>query len=51
MENQLEKAEKDNAQINPGMEKPYGVPAELAEHRRADRDKSTFMTFLLFTAV
>jgi hypothetical protein len=32
IELQLEKAEKDNTQINPGMEKPYGVPADFAEH-------------------
>jgi hypothetical protein len=32
VERQLEKAEKDNAQINPGMDKPYGVPADFAEH-------------------
>jgi len=32
VERQLEKAEKDNAQVNPGMEKPYGVPADFAEH-------------------
>jgi hypothetical protein len=32
IERQLEKAEHDNAQINPGMDKPYGVPADFAEH-------------------
>ncbi len=32
IELQLQKAEKDNAQIDPGMEKPYGVPADFAEH-------------------
>ena len=32
VERQLEKAEKDNAQVNPGMDKPYGVPADFAEH-------------------
>lgn len=32
VERQLEKAEKDNVQINPGMDKPYGVPADFAEH-------------------
>jgi hypothetical protein len=32
VERQLEKAEKDNRQINPGMDKPYGVPADFAEH-------------------
>lgn len=32
IERQLERAEKDNAQINPGMAQPYGVPADFAEH-------------------
>jgi len=29
VERQLEEAEKDNKQINPGMDKPYGVPADF----------------------
>ena len=32
IELQIERAEKDNQQINPGMEKPYGIPADFAEH-------------------
>lgn len=32
IEQQIEKAEKENAQIDPGMEKPYGVPASFADH-------------------
>ena len=32
IERQIERAEKDNSQIHPGMEKPYGVPADFAEH-------------------
>jgi len=32
IELQIERAEKDNQQINPGMEKPYGVPADFADH-------------------
>jgi hypothetical protein len=32
VERQLERAEKDNLQIDPHMEKPYGVPADFAEH-------------------
>jgi hypothetical protein len=32
IELQIERAEKDNKQINPGMEKPYGIPADFAEH-------------------
>ncbi|HVV47016.1 MAG TPA: DUF1552 domain-containing protein [Bryobacteraceae bacterium] len=34
VERQLEKAEKDNRQVDPGMPKPYGVPADFAEHFR-----------------
>jgi hypothetical protein len=41
IELQLEKAEKDNAQINPGMEKPYGVPADFAEHFKLMTDMIT----------
>ena len=32
IERQIAKAETDNAVVNPGMEKPYGVPADFAEH-------------------
>ncbi len=32
IERMIERAEKDNAQIEPGMPKPYGVPADFAEH-------------------
>jgi hypothetical protein len=41
VERQLEKAEKDNAQINPGMDKPYGVPADFAEHFKLMTDMMT----------
>ena len=41
VERQLEKAEKDNKQINPGMDKPYGVPADFAEHFRLLTDMVT----------
>lgn len=41
IERQLEKAEKDNAQVNPGMSKPYGVPADFAEHFRLMTDMIT----------
>ena len=34
IETQIERAEKENAQVNPGMEKPYGIPADFAEHFR-----------------
>ncbi len=41
IERQLEKAEKDNAQIDPKMEKPYGVPADFAEHFKLMTDMIT----------
>jgi hypothetical protein len=41
IERQIEKAEKDNAQINPGMAKPYGVPADFAEHFKLMTDMIT----------
>ena len=41
VERQLEKAEKDNAQVNPGMDKPYGVPADFAEHFKLLTDMMT----------
>jgi len=41
VERQLEKAEKDNSQINPGMDKPYGVPADFAEHFKLLTDMVT----------
>ena len=41
IELQLEKAEKDNSQINPGMSKPYGVPADFAEHFKLMTDMIT----------
>ena len=41
IERQMEKAEKENAQINPGMEKPYGIPADFAEHFKLMSDMIT----------
>jgi hypothetical protein len=41
IERQLERAEKDNAQINPGMAQPYGVPADFAEHFKLMTDMLT----------
>ena len=41
IEQQLQRAEKDNAQINPGMDKPYGVPADFAEHFKLMTDMIT----------
>jgi hypothetical protein len=41
VEKQLTKAEKDNAQIDPKMDKPYGVPADFAEHFKLMSDMMT----------
>ncbi|MBL8232159.1 MAG: DUF1552 domain-containing protein [Bryobacterales bacterium] len=41
IELQIEKAEHDNAQVNPGMEKPYGIPADFAEHFKLMTDMIT----------
>ncbi|MBI1898633.1 MAG: DUF1552 domain-containing protein [Acidobacteria bacterium] len=41
IERQIEKAEKDNARIDPGMDKPYGVPADFAEHFKLMTDMIT----------
>lgn len=41
IERQIERAEKDNSQINPGMEKPYGIPADFAEHFKLMTDMIT----------
>jgi len=41
IERQIEKAEKDNAQIDPRMDKPYGVPADFAEHFKLMTDMLT----------
>jgi Protein of unknown function (DUF1552) len=41
VERQIEKAEKDNAQIDPHMDKPYGTPADFAEHFKLMTDMMT----------
>ncbi len=41
IEQQIAKAEQDNAQIDPKMEKPYGVPADFAEHFKLMTDMAT----------
>jgi hypothetical protein len=41
VERQLEKAERDNVAIRPGMEKPYGVPPDFAEHFKLMTDMMT----------
>jgi hypothetical protein len=56
VERQIEKAESDNHQIDPHMDKPYGVPADFAEHFKLMTDMMTIafqadltrvMTFLV----
>src|SRR2546428_357000 len=56
VERQLEKAESDNSRIDPHMDKPYGVPADFAEHFKLMTDMMTIafqadltrvMTFLV----
>lgn len=41
IERQLEKAEQDTTPINPGMEKPYGIPSDFAEHFKLMADMVT----------
>lgn len=41
IERQIERAEKDNQQLVPAMDKPYGVPADFAEHFRLMTDMMT----------
>lgn len=41
VERQIERAESDNAQVDPKMPKPYGVPADFAEHFKLMSDMLT----------
>jgi hypothetical protein len=41
IERQIETAEATNAQIDPHMDKPYGIPADFAEHFRLMTDMIT----------
>ena len=41
IERQMEKAEKDNAEIDPRMGKPYGIPQDFAEHFKLMTDMIT----------
>jgi hypothetical protein len=41
IERQIERAEADTTRIDPGMEKPYGIPADFAEHFRLMTDMIT----------
>jgi hypothetical protein len=56
VERQIERAEKDNTQIDPKMDKPYGVPADFAEHFKMmsnmmaiafQADQTRIITFLM----
>src|SRR5689334_2775008 len=38
IERQMEKAARDNTQIDPKMDKPYGIPADFADHFRLMTD-------------
>ena len=41
IESQIEKTENDNEQIDPGLNKPYGVPPDFAEHFKLMTDMLT----------
>jgi hypothetical protein len=41
IELQIEKAAKDNVQVDPQMEKPYGIPQDFAEHFKLMTDMIT----------
>jgi hypothetical protein len=41
IEEQLKRAEQENARVDPGMEKPYGIPSDFAEHFRLMTDMIT----------
>jgi hypothetical protein len=41
IERQIERAEKDTTRVDPKMEKPYGIPADFAEHFKLMSDMIT----------
>ena len=41
VETRIQKSEKDKAQIDPHMDKPYGIPAEFSEHFKLMTDMMT----------
>ena len=41
IEQQIERAEKDNSHVDPHMDKPYGIPADFAEHFKLMTDMMT----------
>jgi len=56
VERQIDRAEKDNAQIDPKMDKPYGIPADFGEHFKMmssmmaiafQADQTRIVTFLM----
>jgi hypothetical protein len=56
VERQIERAEKDNQQIDPHMDKPYGIPADFSDHFRMmsnmiaialQADQTRIVTFLM----
>jgi hypothetical protein len=56
VERQIERAEHDTMQIEPGMDKPYGIPADFAEHFKLmsnmiaiafQADQTRIVTFLM----
>jgi hypothetical protein len=56
VERQIERAEKDTTPIEPGMDKPYGIPADFSEHFKLmsdmvaiafQADQTRIVTFLM----
>ena len=56
VERQIQRAEQDNTQIEPHMDKPYGIPADFSEHFRMmsnmiaiafQADQTRIVTFLM----
>lgn len=56
VERQIERAEKDTTPIEPGMDKPYGIPADFSEHFKLmsdmvaiafQADQTRVVTFLM----
>jgi hypothetical protein len=56
VERQIERAEKDTTPIEPGMDKPYGIPADFSEHFKLmsdmiaiafQADQTRVITFLM----
>ncbi len=56
VESQIERAEKDTTPIQPGMDKPYGIPADFSEHFKLmsdmiaiafQADQTRVVTFLM----